>query len=117
MKTLKMNFSGTGISWTANKDSYGGYAVISLGKGDEDNFQGKTLSKLKNKNIEMFKTDEDGNIVVTSNGKQISFYTSPVKIPFLLEFKCESSDKTALLFTPFLIIDSIHLQSFIVILL
>lgn len=50
------------------------YAVVSLGNEDESEFQKKTLKKLNDKNIKIYKTDEDGNIVAASDGKQISFY-------------------------------------------
>ena len=54
------------------------YAVISCGM---DNPHGhphrSTLNKLKEKNIKVFRTDEQGNIIATSNGTTISWNRSP----------------------------------------
>lgn len=54
------------------------YAVILCGK---DNKYGhpmqSTMDKLKAKNIEVYRTDENGTIVATSNGEDITFNTDP----------------------------------------
>ncbi len=50
------------------------YAVISCGKDDSNQHPNqKTIEKLNAKNIEIFRTDLNGNIVATSNGKDITF--------------------------------------------
>lgn len=50
------------------------YAVISLGKGNDYGHPHKsTMDRLKSKNIPVYRTDESGTIVATSNGKTISF--------------------------------------------
>lgn len=50
------------------------YAIISVGK---DNKYGhptqKTLKKLQDKNIEIYRTDRDGTVLLTSDGKNIEF--------------------------------------------
>ena len=54
------------------------FAVIST---EIDNSYGhphkETMDKLKNKNIPVYRTDELGTIIATSNGKTISFNTKP----------------------------------------
>ncbi|MGH4140345.1 ComEC/Rec2 family competence protein [Clostridium sp.] len=54
------------------------YAVISTEIGNDYGHPHKeTMDKLKNKNIPVYRTDELGTIIVTSNGKTISFNTKP----------------------------------------
>lgn len=54
------------------------YAVISVGKGNSYGHPAQsTMDRLKEKGIQVFRTDENGTIVVTSNGKEITFNTSP----------------------------------------
>ena len=54
------------------------YAVISCEIGNVYGHPHKeTMDKLKNKNILVYRTDELGTIVATSNGKTISFNTKP----------------------------------------
>jgi len=54
------------------------YAVISCEVGNDYGHPHKeTMDKLKNKNIPVYRTDELGTIIATSNGKTISFNTKP----------------------------------------
>ncbi len=56
------------------------YAVISCGKGNDYGHPHKeTLDKLNAKNINVFRTDLEGTIVATSNGKDIKFNVNPVE--------------------------------------
>ena len=50
------------------------YAVISCGKDDSNQHPNQTtIEKLNAKNIEVFRTDLNGTVVATSNGKDITF--------------------------------------------
>ena len=52
------------------------YAVISVGKGNSYGHPHKTtMDKLKAKGIKVYRTDENGTIVATSDGKNITFNT------------------------------------------
>lgn len=54
------------------------YAVISCGKGnDYGHPHEETMDKLKAKNIPVYRTDENGTIVATSDGNNISFSCNP----------------------------------------
>lgn len=54
------------------------YAVISCGKGNDYGHPHKeTVDKLKNKSVKVYRTDECGTIVCTSDGKSISFNVKP----------------------------------------
>lgn len=54
------------------------YAIISVGKGNTYGHPTQqTMSKLKAKNILVYRTDENGTIVATSDGKNITFSTKP----------------------------------------
>ena len=54
------------------------YAVISTETGNDYGHPHKeTMDKLKNKNILVYRTDELGTIIATSNGKTITFNTKP----------------------------------------
>lgn len=54
------------------------YAVISCETGNDYGHPHKeTMDKLKGKNIPVYRTDELGTIIATSNGKTISFNTKP----------------------------------------
>lgn len=52
------------------------YAVISVGIGNSYGHPHKTtMEKLKDKNIKVYRTDENGTIIATSDGKNITFNT------------------------------------------
>ncbi|KAJ51771.1 competence protein ComEC [Clostridium tetanomorphum] len=54
------------------------YAVACLEKGNDYGHPHKeTVNKLKDKGIKLYRTDENGDIVVTSDGKNIKFSSSP----------------------------------------
>lgn len=49
------------------------YAIISVGKNNSyDHPNEITLTKLKNKNIEIHRTDKEGTIIITSNGTNLT---------------------------------------------
>lgn len=55
------------------------YAVISCETGNDYGHPHKeTLDKLNAKNINVFRTDLEGTIIATSNGKDITFNVKPV---------------------------------------
>lgn len=54
------------------------YAVISVGKdNDYGHPKQEVMDRLKAKNIPVYRTDENGTIVATSNGKEVKFSTNP----------------------------------------
>lgn len=54
------------------------YAVISVGKGnDYGHPHQQTMSLLQSKGIKVYRTDENGTIICTSDGKNINFNTNP----------------------------------------
>lgn len=54
------------------------YAVISVGKGNDYGLPSQaTMTKLKNAGIAVYRTDESGNIICTSDGNTINFSCSP----------------------------------------
>lgn len=54
------------------------YAVISVGKGNDYGLPSQiTMTKLKNAGITVYRTDESGNIICTSDGSNINFSCSP----------------------------------------
>ncbi|WP_034868382.1 ComEC/Rec2 family competence protein [Clostridium lundense] len=54
------------------------YAVVSLGKGNDYGHPHKeTMNKLKSMGVKLYRTDEGGNIIATSDGKDIKFNVSP----------------------------------------
>jgi len=59
------------------------YAVISVGKGNSYGHPHKTtMDKLKAKGIKVYRTDENGTIVASSDGKNITFNTKPGSYAF-----------------------------------
>ncbi|MPQ31528.1 MBL fold metallo-hydrolase [Clostridium estertheticum] len=60
------------------------YAIISAGKDNSYGHPHKsTMDKLKAKGIKVYRTDESGTIVATSDGKNITFNTKPGSYSFL----------------------------------
>ncbi|WP_319001006.1 ComEC/Rec2 family competence protein [Clostridium estertheticum] len=60
------------------------YAVISVGKDNSYGHPHKsTMDKLKAKGVKVYRTDESGTIVATSDGKNITFNTKPGSYAFL----------------------------------
>lgn len=54
------------------------YAVISVGKGnDYGHPKQEVMNRLKAKNIPVYRTDERGTIVATSDGSEVKFSTKP----------------------------------------
>ena len=54
------------------------YAVISVGEGNSYGHPAQgTMDRLKGSGVKVFRTDENGTVVATSNGSEISFNTSP----------------------------------------
>ena len=52
------------------------YAIISVGKNNTYKHpRGETLNKLKERNIKVYRTDQDGTIIATTNGEEIKFET------------------------------------------
>ena len=77
---LKVGHHGSSSSTTQNflNKVNPKYAVISVGKGNTYGHPTQsTMSKLKAKNISVYRTDENGTIVATSDGKNITFNTKP----------------------------------------
>lgn len=53
------------------------YAVISVGKGNIYGHPAQdVMNRLKSRNIPVYRTDEQGTIVATSNGKEVTFNTN-----------------------------------------
>ncbi|WP_319001816.1 ComEC/Rec2 family competence protein [Clostridium estertheticum] len=60
------------------------YAIISAGKDNSYGHPHKsTMDKLKAKGVKVYRTDESGTIVATSDGKSITFNTKPGSYAFL----------------------------------
>ena len=54
------------------------YAVVSVGKGNDYGHPVQsTMDRLKNKNVAVYRTDENGTIIALSNGKDVSFNVKP----------------------------------------
>lgn len=69
------------------------YAVISCGKGNDYGHPHKeTMEKLQAKNIPVYRTDENGTIVCTSDGKNITFSCSPGDYKYGSEESSSSSE-------------------------
>lgn len=77
---LKLNHHGsnTSSSETFLSKVNPQYAVITCGEGnDYGHPHQETLDKLKSKNISVYRTDEQGTIIATSDGENITWNTSP----------------------------------------
>ncbi len=77
---LKVGHHGSSTSTTASflDDVSPKYAVISCGKGnDYGHPHSSTLKKLRNRNIPVYRTDECGTIIASSDGQNISFNVKP----------------------------------------
>ena len=75
---LKVAHHGSQYSTSAQflKKVEPSFAVISVGKNNDYGFPKKiTLDKLNNLNIKTYRTDEQGTIIVSSDGDNISFKT------------------------------------------
>ncbi len=77
---LKLNHHG---SYTANSAKFINavnpkYAVVSCGLGNSYGHPYKSvMNRIKKKGIKLFRTDEQGSIVATSNGKKITWNQKP----------------------------------------
>ncbi|QZY57575.1 ComEC/Rec2 family competence protein [Crassaminicella profunda] len=68
------------------------YAVIMTETGNDYGHPHKeTMDKLKNKNIPVYRTDENGNIIATSDGKEITFNVNPGDYSYGRESKSEET--------------------------
>jgi len=57
------------------------YAIISCGKDNKYGHpKAETLNKLKDRNIQTFRTDKQGTIIATTDGNNITFNTKPTEI-------------------------------------
>lgn len=77
---LKVGHHGSNSSTCANflEKVSPKYAVISVGKGNSYGHPGSsTMSRLKSKGVQVYRTDENGTVIVTSNGKNINFNCNP----------------------------------------
>lgn len=77
---LKVGHHGSNSSTCANflEKVKPKYAVISVGKGNSYGHPGSsTMSRLQSNGVQVFRTDENGTIIATSDGKNISFNCSP----------------------------------------
>lgn len=76
---LKIGHHGSSSSTTSSflKATTPEYAVVSVGKGnDYGHPSSSAMSRLKASGIPVYRTDESGHIVATSDGKNISFNVS-----------------------------------------
>ncbi|MBU3170443.1 ComEC/Rec2 family competence protein [Clostridium estertheticum] len=72
------------------------YAIISAGKDNSYGHPHKsTMDKLKAKGVKVYRTDESGTIVATSDGKNITFNTKPGSYSFLGSGSSSSSKSSS----------------------
>lgn len=70
--------SDTSSSWDFLASTAPAYAIISCGKDNQYGHpHADTLEKMQSMDIGIFRTDDQGTIVATSNGATISFSTNP----------------------------------------
>ncbi|SQB33375.1 cell wall-binding repeat-containing protein [Clostridium cochlearium] len=77
---LKVGHHGSRTSTTQNflNKVNPKYAVISVGKGNSYKHPNQEiLNRLKSKNVKVYRTDENGTVVATSDGTSIRFNKSP----------------------------------------
>jgi competence protein ComEC len=55
------------------------YAVISVGENNYGHPNAEALNKLRAKGVQLFRTDEQGTIVATSDGEKITWSCSPTE--------------------------------------
>jgi beta-lactamase superfamily II metal-dependent hydrolase len=73
---LKVGHHGSNTSTTDNflDAVYPKYAVISVGKDNDYNHPASTtISKLKDKGIKIYRTDESGTVIASTDGNEIQF--------------------------------------------
>ncbi|MBX4270684.1 ComEC/Rec2 family competence protein [Clostridium estertheticum] len=72
------------------------YAIISVGKDNSYGHPHKsTMDKLKAKGVKVYRTDESGTIVATSDGENITFNTKPGSYAFLGSGSSSSSKSSS----------------------
>lgn len=72
------------------------YAVISCGKNNDYGHPHKeTMERLQTKNIPVYRTDESGNIVCTSDGNNITFSCKPGNYQYGSEGKASSNKSSS----------------------
>ncbi|WP_051542237.1 ComEC/Rec2 family competence protein [Clostridium lundense] len=77
---LKVGHHGSNSSTCANflEKVSPKYAVISVGKENSYGHPGNsTMNRLKNKGVKVYRTDENGTVIATSDGKYINFNCNP----------------------------------------
>lgn len=77
---LKIGHHGSNTSTTANflNAVNPKYTIIQVGTNNKYNHpNNETITKLQQKNIEIYRNDLSGTIIATSNGKNIKFNTKP----------------------------------------
>ncbi len=80
---LKVGHHGSQYSTTENfLDKVNpNYAVISVGQNNTYNHPRKeTLNKLQERNIKVYRTDQDGTIIATTDGNEINFKTEKTNL-------------------------------------
>ena len=72
------------------------YAVISVGKGNSYGHPTQdVMNRLKAKNIPVYRTDENGTVVATSNGSNVSFNVNPGSYKGIISSSTSSSSSSS----------------------